>query len=236
MTSVPSVLVIDNLTVKYRSEGPDVLTGIRANLTEGEHVAILGLNGSGKSTLLASIAGLMPFTGRIEVDGLTLSRSTIGEIRKRIGYLFTVPEDQILFPRVLDDVVFSLTQRGVRYPDAREQAGQMLDRLGILDLAEESPYELSHGQRLRVALAGALVVRPRLLLLDEPSSGLDPVARRMLIRHLRRADAAMLLATHDLQLAAAVCDRYFLLDRGRIVETGTDFTLPGQRWESASEP
>src|SRR5690606_20422769 len=132
--------------------------------------------------------------GEIFVDGVHLDSSSLREVRNRIGVVFSTPEDQLLFPRVLDDVAYSLLRRGVPAAEAFTQAHCELELLGVGDLAENEPYELSHGQRLRVALAGVLVARPRLLLLDEATAALDPPGRRALTRLLSETPSAFLLA------------------------------------------
>jgi cobalt/nickel transport system ATP-binding protein len=207
-----------------------VLSGIELALAPGERVALLGLNGAGKTSLLLALAGLLPHRGEIEVGGLRLSARSAPEVRARLGVVWNVPEDQLLFPRVLEDVAFSLVQRGLSPAEAAGRARQQLEALGAGELAEASVHRLSHGQKLRVALAGALVARPELLLLDEPSAGLDPPGQRALAGLLRRAPAGMLVATHDLAFAEATCGRFVLLDGGRLAYDGPSLEPVRARW------
>ena len=194
-------------------------------------MALLGLNGSGKTTLLMTAVGLIPHEGLIQVCGVPVSRATVARTRQKTGFLFNVPEDQLLLPKVIEDVAFGLLHQGEAAGDAFTRARQTLESLGIADLAEWPLHHLSHGQKQRVALAGALVANPPLLLLDEPSASLDPPGRRVLARTLGRLDAAMLVATHDLDFAAHLCSRFVVLDHGRIVrdEAHADSVLPELR-------
>ena len=199
-------------------------------MTAGERVGLVGLNGSGKTTLLMAAAGLVPHEGRIAVNGAQLAPKTLAGIRDQIGFLFNVPEDQLLFPRVIDDVAFGLLRRGQPLPAAIEGATRVMETLGVAHLANRPLHHLSHGQKLRVALAGALVGEPSLLLFDEPSAGLDPLGNRALASALRGLEAAMVIATHDLDFAERLCTRFLLLDSGRIVSDGADASEVRQRW------
>jgi len=208
------VLLLEGVTVRYDEAGPPVVDGVTLSLQRGERLALVGLNGSGKSTLLLALAGLVPFSGRAVVGGVPVERRTLSAVRRKLGFLFSTPDDQLLFPRVLDDVGFALRERGVAREEVEPRARRILERLGIADLAELGPHRLSQGQRVRVALAGAMVAEPDLLLLDEPSDSLDPVGRTRLAEILTRSAAGMLIATHDLAFAREVCTDFALLRRG----------------------
>ena len=153
-------LSCEHLTVRYDGSAEPTLRNISMDVAPGEHVALLGNNGSGKSTLLLAAVGLLPHEGIIAVCGTILTRESAGVVRRSTGFLFPTPEDQILFPRVIDDVAFSLTNRGMPRKEAIARSAAMLEQLGIGPLAQEAPFRLSHGQRLRVALAGVLVASP----------------------------------------------------------------------------
>lgn len=218
----PAELELDRVTVRYEPHDAAVLDGVSFAVGEGERVALVGLNGSGKTTLLMAAVGLAAHEGEIRVGGISLSRRTVQEVRERVGFLFNVPEDQLLFPTALEDVAFGLLRKGTSGRDARERARAMLDALGVGQLAQEPLHHLSHGQKQRVALAGALVTEPSLLLLDEPSAALDPRATRGLSRLLREQRAAMVVATHDLGFAEELCTRYVVLEGGRVSFDGGD--------------
>lgn len=211
-------LVIRELRVSYRVEAPEALRGVSLTLKPGERCALLGLNGSGKTTLLRAVAGLQPFSGAITVCGIALRSETVRTVRDRLGFLFSTPDDQLLFPQVLPDVAFALERIGRPRAAAYAAALQTLEALGVEACAERAPHTLSQGQRQRVALAGALIAQPPLLLLDEPTASLDPVGRDELSQVLARQSAALLLATHDLVFARQVAQRFIMLEAGAITD------------------
>ena len=228
-TSSPA-LEFRSVTVRY-DVGPAILRDVSFVVNAGERVALLGLNGSGKTTLLAAVVGLVPHDGEIFIDGTLLERRSLAAVRDRVGYVFNVPEEQLLLPRVLDDVAFGLSRRGVSATAANARAQQVLEALGVVHLAESPVHHLSHGQKQRVALAGSLVTEPRLLLLDEPSAGLDPLGKRVLVDLLARQDASMMVATHDVRFAEDLCTRFLMLDEGRVVLDGPDASFVRRRWQ-----
>lgn len=189
-------------------------------LQAGQRVALLGLNGSGKTSLLLAAAGLIPHEGEILVRGERLHERNADQLREQLGVVFAVPEDQLLFPVVVEDVAFGHLRRGVAPERATTMAEATLDALGAGPLGRRSPHELSHGERLRVAIAGAITTQPSLLLMDEPSSGLDPPGRDKLASLLCELPSAMWIATHDLAFAGACCERFVLLERGRVAAEG----------------
>ena len=218
-------LTFETVSVRYRPGGPEAVSRVTFRVAPGERVALLGLNGCGKTTLLTAAVGLVPFTGTITVAGLTVARDTLRAVRDQVGFLFGVRDDQLLLPHVLHDVAFSLERRGVPRREAREQAQQALVALGAGHLAEMAPHRLSVGQRQRVALAASLVSRPQVVLLDEPSSALDPVGREELAQLLGRQQVSLLMATHDLPFARRVCHRFVMLEGGRVVIETTNINV-----------
>lgn len=210
------VLRLEGLSVSYPGVAGPALQDLHLRLDHGQRLALLGLNGSGKSTLLLALVGLLPHRGEALVAGLPLTRANLEPIRRRTGFLFASPEDQLLFPRVQDDVAFALRRRGIVGQPAMDRALEVLKRLDAAHLAGDHPQQLSDGQRVRVALAGALVGEPALLLLDEPTAALDPPGRASLARLLAGLDAAMVIATHDLPFARRCCTHFALLRAGRL--------------------
>jgi cobalt/nickel transport system ATP-binding protein len=222
-------LAYDRVTVCYEAYGPPTVDAVSFSIASGEKVALVGLNGSGKTTLLMAAVGLVEHEGEIRVGGNAVNHRNLRNVRASVGFLFNVPEDQLLFPKVVDDAAFALLRKGMSPQDAAAKAREVLGLLGVGHLADSPLHHLSHGQKQRVALAGALVSSPPLLLLDEPSAALDPPGKRDLARLLGRLDAAMLIATHDLDFAASLCTRHIVLDRGRIDYDGADAAEVGRR-------
>ncbi|GHV33455.1 putative ABC transporter ATP-binding protein [Clostridia bacterium] len=189
------------LSVKYDRD-ISALNGVSFTVNRGERVALIGANGAGKSTLLLSVAGVIAPSG----GELTAPASA------DIGVLFQNPDDQLFMPTVAEDVAFGPLNRGEASPDV----DKVLETLGIAHLKNRMTHRLSGGEKRLAALAGVLITRPSLLLLDEPSSFLDPRARRKLIEILRTLSQSMLVATHDLDLALDLCGRVIILENGEI--------------------
>jgi len=224
-------LSFDQVSVRYEPHGAETLSGISFDVAAGERVALVGLNGSGKTTLLMSAVGLVPHHGEIRVGGTPVSGRTLPQVREQVGFLFNVPEDQLLMPRVIDDVAFGCVRQGLPPSEAAARAMRALDSLAVASLADLPVHHLSHGQKQRVALAGALVRDPPLLLLDEPSAGLDPPGKRSLATLLTGLPAAMLVATHDIEFASRVCSRFLLLEGGRLMLDCPHVDDVLRRWE-----
>ncbi len=218
------------VSVRHEQGAAPVLEGLSFTVADGERLAVVGLNGAGKTSLLLALVGLVPHDGEIEICGRRLNRGSAAELRRSVGFLFNVPEDQLLFPTALEDAAFGLVRAGIGAAEARDRARSSLESLGVGHLAERPLHHLSHGQKQRVALAGALVTSPPLLLLDEPTAGLDPPGRRDLATLLADCDAAQIIATHDLDLVDALCSRVLLLDGGTLADDRTDTGPIRRRW------
>lgn len=225
-----SAIRFEDVSVRYLPSGPAALQSVSFTVGECERVGLLGLTGSGKTTVLLAACGLVRFDGRISICGIEICRKTLSDVRAKLGLLFSAPQDQLLLPKVIEDVAFGPLSRGLDRRLAVEKAMACLERLGIAGLAERSVHALSHGQRQLVALAGIMACEPAVLLLDEPSAGLDPVASRHLRSILKELDAAMLIATHDVDLASSLCTRCIVLDGGRIIHDG-DISFVKRLWD-----
>lgn len=210
------MLEVVNLRYEY-PDGHVALRGVSLRVDDGEKIALVGANGSGKSTLLLHIAGAVDVqSGRITFRG----REGCEILRANVGLTFQNADDEILMPTVIEDVAFSLTASGMNLQSAHEQAQNILASLGITHLAMRPPHKLSGGEKRLVTFAGVLASNPEVLALDEPTAGLDPKARRRVINFLRESEKAVILATHDLDMAIDVCERAVILHDGEISAEG----------------
>jgi cobalt/nickel transport system ATP-binding protein len=202
-------------------DGQVALDGVDLSVTPGERIAVLGPNGAGKTTLMLHLNGVLtPTSGSVQISGILLNRKSLQDIRKRVGLVFQDPDDQLFMPTVAQDVAFGPANFGLRGDELAARVARALDIVSLTELADRSPTHLSAGQRRRAALATVLACEPEVLVLDEPSANLDPVARRELAETLSALDATMLIVTHDLPYAAQLCDRAVVMDRGVIVADG----------------
>lgn len=217
--STPAVRVRD-LHYTY-PDGHVALAGVDLDVAPGERVALLGPNGAGKTTLMLHLNGVLTASrGTVEIGATTVQRSTLREIRRRVGLVFQDPDDQLFMPTLAQDVAFGPANFGVRGADLDARVAHALAVVAMSELADRSPAHMSGGQRRRAALATVLACEPEVLVLDEPSANLDPVARRELAETLTRLDATMLIVTHDLPYAAQLCSRAIVMDGGAVVADG----------------
>ena len=202
-------------------DGHVALAGVDLDVAPGERVALLGPNGAGKTTLMLHLNGVLTASrGTVEIGATTVQRSTLREIRRRVGLVFQDPDDQLFMPTLAQDVAFGPANFGVRGADLDARVAHALAVVSMSELADRSPAHMSGGQRRRAALATVLACEPEVLVLDEPSANLDPVARRELAETLTGLDATMLIVTHDLPYAAQLCSRAIVMDGGVVVADG----------------
>ena len=214
--------VIDVRGLRYRyPDGTQALDGIDFHLDEGECVALFGANGSGKTTFVLHLNGLLRGEGSIEICGRPLTRETHAEARAKVGLVFQDSDEQLFLPTVLEDVAFGLLNQGVAPEQAVARARAALEQAGLAGTLGEAPYHLSSGEKRRVAIAGVLVMQPEILVLDEPTTSLDPPAQRGLVELLHSLPQAKLLVTHDASFASALASRAVFVERGKIAGEGT---------------
>jgi cobalt/nickel transport system ATP-binding protein len=217
------LIAVRGLSYRY-PDGHDALRDVSFTLAPGERVALIGPNGAGKSTLLLHLNGLLPdrspSTPAVTVDGLPVAEANLREIRRRVGLLFQDPDDQLFCPTVWEDVAFGPRQLGLREPALSRLVSESLAQVGLAGFEERLPHHLSRGEKRRACLAGLLACDARALVLDEPTSDLDPRGRRELMALLSRLPATQLIATHDLEFVVEICPRTIVLDGGRIVADG----------------
>ena len=219
MTIKPSVRVSD-LHYAY-PDGNKALNGVNLTIASKERVALLGPNGAGKTTLVMHLNGILsPTSGAISIADFTLDSSNkeiTKRVREQVGIVFQDPDDQLFMPTVYEDVAFGPTNMGLTEAEIEERSVHALELVGMLSLKDRAPHHLSFGQRRRVAVATVLAMEPEILILDEPSSNLDPASRRELSEILLDLDVTILMVTHDLPYAFEICERSLILNQGQIV-------------------
>jgi len=213
------LVVTRGLRFRYE-DGTLALNGVDFTLQPGETVALFGPNGSGKTTFILHLNGLLMGDGHVEVCGLPVTPRNFATIRNKVGIVFQESDSQLFMPSVLEDVAFGLLNRGMAAEKAAECARAALDRVGIGSLARRPPYHLSAGEKKRAAIAGILALDPDLLILDEPTTFLDPPGQRALAQLLGSLPQAKILVTHDIPFAEAMCTRAIFFSAGAIVAEG----------------
>ena len=203
---------------------PDGTVGLKEvtfRITHGESVALVGENGAGKSTLLLHINGYLSATnGDIRVGDLHVISKNLSAVRRSVGMVFQNSDDQLFMPTVFDDVAFGPINLGLEKEDIERKVTQALETVGALHLSKRPPYRLSQGEKRAVAIATVLAMSPDILVMDEPTSSLDPMSRRRLIELLKTFKHTKIIATHDLDMAMDLCERTIVLHEGRITADG----------------
>jgi cobalt/nickel transport system ATP-binding protein len=216
-----TVLDVRGLSFAYPG-GQPALHDVTFRAAEGERIALIGPNGAGKTSLFLCLCGVLsPKTGDIQVGGLNVrDPAQRRHLPGQVGIVFQNPDDQLFSATVLDDVAFGPLNQGLSPDEAKARTAEALQRVGLAGMDDRVPWHLSGGEKRRVALAGVLAMRPRVLLLDEPSMYLDPRGRRGLIELLNQLPGTLVIASHDLELVLRTCPRALLLDAGRIIADG----------------
>ena len=209
-----------NLSVQY-SDGTLAINDVSIRIADGESVALIGSYGAGKTTFFYSILGFVEISsGSIHINELEVLPGNYRTLREKVGLVFQNSDDQLFMPTIAEDIAFGLKQHGENDRQAAEKTIEIMEKLGIAGLQEKVPYKISGGEKRLAALAGVLVMEPELLLLDEPSSFLDPRSRRNVIQLLRSIPTSKIIATHDLDLAWELCDRTIVLSDGKLAADG----------------
>ena len=216
----PPALEVDGIAFAY-PDGHQALFGVSFRVEKGERVALLGPNGAGKTTLVLQLNGvLLAGAGRVVVAGLPVATEHLKEIRRRVGIVFQDPDDQLFMPTVAEDVAFGPANLGLRGAELETRVKGALAAVGMEGHAGRPPHHLSFGQRRRVAVATVLAMEPEILILDEPSSNLDPASRRELAEIVTGLDITILMVTHDLPYALQLCPRALIMNGGTITADG----------------
>ncbi len=219
-----SVIKIDNLHFSY-PDGHVALRGVSLNLCPGDKVALVGPNGAGKSTLMLHLNGILGGNGDIEVGGVRLMRHNLPVIRAMVGLVFQNPDDQLFSPTVFEDVAFGPLHMGLPEAEVIDRVDKALEAVRMSAYRDRLSHHLSVGEKKRIAIATVLSMEPKILILDEPSAGLDPRARRTLINLLRELPITMLVSTHDMKLVEELFPRTVVMDNGQIVADGKTWDI-----------
>ncbi|MBU2541651.1 MAG: energy-coupling factor ABC transporter ATP-binding protein [Candidatus Omnitrophica bacterium] len=213
------VIEIKNLNYSY-PDGTEALSDISLDVFTEEAVGIIGPNGAGKSTLLLHLNGILRGNSRIKIFGLEVNDRSLAKIRRKVGLVFQDPDNQLFMPTVFDDVAFGPINMALPKNEVELSVKEALREVDMLKVMQRPSHHLSFGEKKSVSIATVLSMKPEILVLDEPSSNLDPRHRRNLINFLKQLKLTKIIVTHDLDLVLQICSRLALLDKGKIVATG----------------
>ena len=212
-----------NVTFSY-GEAP-VVENLSFSIQKGEAVGLIGANGAGKSTIMKLMLGLITGSGEIKVDGLPMNKENLGEIRKKIGFVLQDSDNQMFMPTVYEDMIFGPRNYGLSKEETDRRVDAVLAQLGLQDLKHRHNHKISGGEKRMAAIATILAMEPEMILMDEPSTALDPVNRRTVINTINRLPQTKLIASHDLDMILDTCQRVILLSHGAIVADGDAETI-----------
>lgn len=222
-----NALEVSGLAFAY-PDGLQALFGVNLTIARGERVALLGPNGAGKTTFILHLNGVLAAgAGSVHVGGLELNKANLKEIRRRVAIVFQDPDDQLFMPTVREDVAFGPANLGIGGAELDARVHDALAAVGMTDHVHRPPHHLSYGQRRRVAVATVLAMQPEILVMDEPTSNLDPAAKRELAEILKGLDLTMLMVTHDMPYALELCERAVVMNEGTIVGDGPTSQILG---------
>lgn len=212
------MLVFDHVTVHYAKR--PVLQDVSFSIAPGEQVGLIGANGAGKSTLMKAALGLVPYEGRITVDGQSVTREHLAAVRRTLGFVLQDADNQLFLPTLLDDLLFGPMNYGLSRTEAEARADEVLESLHLSYLKNRHNHKMSGGEKRMASIAAVLTTQPKMLLMDEPSTALDPRNRRTLIHVLHARPETKLIASHDLDLVLDTCTRVLLLSGGTLAADG----------------
>lgn len=214
------IVRIDNLSFCY-PDSQHALTDISLTIYQGETVALIGPNGAGKSTLLLHLNGILRSNGVVKILGRPVDDKNLRWVRSQVGLVFQNPDDQLFSPTVFEDVAFGPINMGYSEAEVRQAVTRALGWVGMGGYEQRSPHHLSVGEKKRIAIATVLSMMPEILVIDEPTSNLDPSSKWSLIGWLKRLPMTRIIASHDLELVQALCQRVIVFDKGRVIADGT---------------
>lgn len=211
---------MENFSYHY-PDGTYALNDINLTIEHGQRVALIGPNGAGKSTLLLAMAGFAKGNGKILIDGLEIEKKNLKKIHRTIGSCMENPDDQLFMPTLFDDVAFGPLNMGLEADEVKMRVNNVLQTVGLAEMADKAPHHLSAGQKRAAAIATILSMSPQIITLDEPDGSLDPANRNNLIKLLDGLSQTLIIATCNMNFAVRVCRRFVLIDSGKIVADGS---------------
>ncbi len=218
------MIEFQHVSFAYEKERP-VLRDLSFKIEKGESVGLIGANGAGKSTLMKLLLGLLQGEGRIFVDGTPVEKSSLAEVRRKLGFVLQNSDNQMFMPTVYEDMIFGPLNYGLSREEAERRVDAVLERLGLQELKHRHNHRISGGEKRMAAIATVLAMDPEVILMDEPSSALDPCNRRVVINTIRTLPQTKLIASHDLDMILDTCDRVLLMSGGVLVADGPAQTL-----------
>ena len=208
-----------NVSFSYDRQQP-VVEGLSFSIQKGESVGLIGANGAGKSTIMKLLLGLLSGKGQILVDGLTMNKQNLAAIRQKIGFVLQDSDNQMFMPTVYEDMIFGPRNYGLSKEETERRVDAVLNRLGLVELKHRYNHKISGGEKRMAAIATILTMEPETILMDEPSTALDPVNRRTVINTINTLPQTKLIASHDLDMILDTCQRVILLSHGKIAADG----------------
>lgn len=209
----------EHVSFAYEKDAP-VLQDLTFDICDGEAVGLIGANGAGKSTLMKILLGLLPCEGMVTVDGIAVEKKNLAEVRRRLGFVLQDSDNQMFMPTVYEDMMFTPRNYGFSKEEAEQRVDQTLAQLGLMELKHRYNHKISGGEKRMAAIATILAMEPNTILMDEPSTALDPVNRRTVIHTINALSITKLIASHDLDMIFDTCDRVILLSHGQIAADG----------------
>ena len=213
------MIEFENVSFSYEKKTP-VLKNLSFTIKEGESVGLIGANGAGKSTIMKILLGLIPCDGEVRVDGIPVKKENLPEIRRKLGFVLQDSDNQMFMPTVYEDMMFAPRNYGLSKEEAEEKVDKVLSELGLTDLKHRYNHKISGGEKRMAAIATILAMDPEAILMDEPSTALDPMNRRTVINTINKLTMTKLIASHDLDMILDTCDRVILISNGEIVADG----------------
>ena len=213
------MIEFQNVSFSYDGEGP-VVENLSFTIQDGESVGLIGANGAGKSTIMKLLLGLLSGKGQILVDGLAVNKQNLPAIRQKIGFVLQDSDNQMFMPTVYEDMIFGPRNYGLSKEETERRVDAVLNRLGLVELKHRYNHKISGGEKRMAAIATILTMEPETILMDEPSTALDPVNRRTVINTINTLPQTKLIASHDLDMILDTCQRVILLSHGKIAADG----------------